>query len=48
MCLHHCLDYHPEDIGTLMSWAGGGDRDLDNPSYDTKAKFTSCIIIHLK
>ena len=27
---------------------GGGDRDLHNPSYDTKAKFTNCIIIHLK
>ena len=34
----------------LMSWGwgGGGEPDLHNPSYNAKAKFTNCSIIHSK
>ena len=35
-------------LGYWYAYVLGGDRDLHNPSYDMKAKFTNCIIFHLK
>ena len=43
-----CLTLSSSGYWYAYVLGGGGDRDLHNPSYDTKAKFTNCIIIHLK
>ena len=44
-------EYHMKNYGDRGGCAASADntlRDLHNSSYDTKAKFSNCFIIHSK